>query len=278
MINAHWPFNNPASRWTMQALLTTIFFVFTHIEILSSSSIDLDNLILFGKNNGDILLPPGDDYESSGKIDITTPFPFFGQNFTSLYVTINGLISFQKLFVSFKPKPFPLRGRAIIAPFWADVDTTKGGAIWYRQNTTTHLLEVASLDVRKAFPDFQRFSAIWMFVATWEKVPFFENKNENITNTFQTALLTDGRHSFVRFNYHNIKWTSAKSSGGNPNSGLGGTEAVCGFNAGFGNYFYDITRNGYRNISVLDVAVESNVNKSRVWLFRTDDITIQEAN
>ncbi|KXJ29951.1 Sushi, nidogen and EGF-like domain-containing protein 1 [Exaiptasia diaphana] len=113
----------------------------------------------------------------------------------------------------------------MIAPFWADVDTNKGGAIWYRQNTTTHLLEVASIDVRNAFPEFPRFSAIWMFVATWEKVAFYGIKNKNIGNTFQVVLLTDGRYSFVRFNYHNIEWTSGTENGGN-SYGLGGTEAV----------------------------------------------------
>ncbi|KXJ29884.1 Alpha-tectorin [Exaiptasia diaphana] len=140
-------------------------------------------------------------------------------------VNINGVISFQKTFQKYKPKTFPLAGSTIIAPFWADVSTNKGGAIWYRQTTCKDVLKVASLDIRKAFPEFQYFSAIWMFVATWEQVNFYGSKNKNITNTFQSVLLTDGRYSFVRFNYQNIAWTSGTESGGNASNGLGGTEA-----------------------------------------------------
>ncbi|XP_020896946.1 alpha-tectorin-like [Exaiptasia diaphana] len=164
----------------------------------------------------------------------------------------------------------------MIAPFWADVVTTKGGAIWYRQTTSKNVLREASLDVRNAFPEFPNFSARWMFVATWEKVPFYGTKNKNITNTFQSVLLSDGRHSFVRFNYYNITWTSATTSGGKSSNGLGGTEASCGFNSGFGNYHYNVTNNGYRNISVLDLPHKTNVKQPGVLMFRTDGITIQE--
>ncbi|KXJ29880.1 Sushi, nidogen and EGF-like domain-containing protein 1 [Exaiptasia diaphana] len=182
-------------------------------------------LIPFGADNGDIMVPQGDDSTNSGKVDISTAFRFFGRKFTSLYVNINGVITFKNSFSNYVPKRFPFDDTVMIAPFWTDVDTRKGGAVWYRQNTSKNALKVASTDVRKAFPEFPRFLAIWMFVATWEKVTFYGTTNENITNTFQSVLLTDGRYSFVRFNYHNITWTSATTNGGNAKNGLGGNEA-----------------------------------------------------
>ncbi|XP_028517426.1 sushi, nidogen and EGF-like domain-containing protein 1 [Exaiptasia diaphana] len=185
-------------------------------------------------------------------------------------VDINGVISFEKAFGEFDETKTPqLAGtKSMIAPFLGDIDTDDGGAIWYRQNTTNQLLEEASTDVRKAFPEFQHFSAVWMFVATWEKVPFFQSSNpQSITNTFQSVLLTDGNYSFVRFNYQNIGWTSSY-----------GTEAEVGFNAGFSNYYYNVAPNSIRNISILDLPYKSNVNKPGVWMFRTDNITIQEGS
>lgn len=43
-------------------------------------------------------------------------------------------------------------------------------------------------------------------------------------NTFQAVLITNGRHSFVIFNYGKITWTTGTASGGN-DAGLGGTPA-----------------------------------------------------
>ena len=44
------------------------------------------------------------------------------------------------------------------------------------------------------------------------------------TNTFQAVLITNGKHSFVIYNYNNITWTTGTASGGNV-SGLGGSPA-----------------------------------------------------
>lgn len=38
-------------------------------------------------------------------------------------------------------------------------------------------------------------------------------------------LLSDGNHSIVMFNYGDIVWTTGVISGGNWNTGLGGTPA-----------------------------------------------------
>ncbi|KXJ29894.1 Sushi, nidogen and EGF-like domain-containing protein 1 [Exaiptasia diaphana] len=216
----------------MAKISNTFLFVLLQIFLFRpSSSADLHELIPFGANNGDILIGSGDDSTNSGKVPITTGFRFFGRDFTSLYVNINGVITFKKPFSKYVPKRFPVDDTVMIAPFWTDVDARKGGAIWYRQITTKHVLKVGSTDVRKAFPEFPQFYARWMFVATWEKVPFH------------------------------------------------GTKHKCGFNAGFGSYSHNLTDNGYRNISVLlDLPFKTNVNKSGIWMFRTDKTKIQESH
>lgn len=54
------------------------------------------------------------------------------------------------------------------------------------------------------------------------KLLFFFNFKRN---NFQAVLLSDGNHSIVMFNYGDIVWTTGVISGGNWNTGLGGTPA-----------------------------------------------------
>ena len=74
----------------------------------------------------------------------------------------------------FTPDPFPLGdGRRLISPFWGDVDTTNGGNVWHRESTDEILLQRATADVRRAFLDQYKFTATWIFIATWDKVAFY---------------------------------------------------------------------------------------------------------
>jgi Nidogen-like len=46
------------------------------------------------------------------------------------------------------------------------------------------------------------------------------------TNTFQAVLASDGDKTFVMFNYEKLMWTTGITSGGNGQTGLGGTPAA----------------------------------------------------
>jgi len=74
----------------------------------------------------------------------------------------------------YTPDPFPLAdGRRLVSPFWGDVDTRNGGVVSYRESTDTALLQRATADVRRAFLDHEKFTATWIFIATWDSVAFF---------------------------------------------------------------------------------------------------------
>jgi len=74
----------------------------------------------------------------------------------------------------YTPDPFPLGdGRRLISPFWGDVDTRNGGVVSYRESMDTALLQRATADVRRAFLDHQKFTATWIFIATWDRVAFY---------------------------------------------------------------------------------------------------------
>lgn len=47
-------------------------------------------------------------------------------------------------------------------------------------------------------------------------------------NTFQAALTTNTKTSFVILNYKDIQWTTGVASCGDPKTGLGGTPAHVG--------------------------------------------------
>ena len=50
-------------------------------------------------------------------------------------------------------------------------------------------------------------------------------------NTFQEVLITNGQHSFTIFNYGDMEWTTGTASGGDAESGLGGTPAQVKLNS-----------------------------------------------
>ena len=89
----------------------------------------------------------------------------------------NGVLSLGGAqFTDFFPRSFPLSSRvAIIAPFWFDFDSTKGGDISYRQTTDSQLLQRVSSLVQGVYDEeLVDFHPTQLFIATWYQVaPFF---------------------------------------------------------------------------------------------------------
>ena len=75
----------------------------------------------------------------------------------------------------YTPDAFPLaQNRRLVAAFWADVDTRmNSGRVYYRETTDSEILQRATDDVRRAFVRLTRFSATWVFIASWHNVTFF---------------------------------------------------------------------------------------------------------
>ncbi|MBN3286099.1 SNED1 protein, partial [Polyodon spathula] len=121
-------------------------------------------------------------------------------------VSNNGLISFNEAFNSFTPNLFPLpTPHTIIAPFWTDLDNRVSGIVSYRESNDPQLLQRATQDINRYY-HFLDFNATWVFVATWDKVPYFSSPETK--NTFQAVLITNGNNSFVIMNYGYIDVTT----------------------------------------------------------------------
>lgn len=83
-------------------------------------------------------------------------------------------MTFLAPYASFTPQPFPYQQNLrIIAAYWCDVDTTYGGAIWFRESKDLALLRRATTEIRTVFPQQKRFNAAWIFITTWHEVKFF---------------------------------------------------------------------------------------------------------
>ncbi len=76
-------------------------------------------------------MPPNDDgtWPYSGGLDITGAFPqglkFYTGTYTQVYINNNGSISFGGAISTYTPDAFPGASQAMIAPYWADVDTRR---------------------------------------------------------------------------------------------------------------------------------------------------------
>ena len=97
--------------------------------------------------------------------------------FTYFQVSTNGLITFGSFRLNSEPERFPTADADtfwtfIVAPFWADFDTTVGGTVlWEIHNSTNSLDLLMQVDnfIRDEYGDAD-YTGTWMLVAFWENV------------------------------------------------------------------------------------------------------------
>jgi len=202
---------------------------------------------------GTRIMEPNDDGSSNA---LTLPFQinFFGNAYSSYWVNNNGNISFDRPLSTFTPSLFPISEAAMIAPFWADVDT---------RNQTDNLPSPFMNNVYLANPDSRTV------VVTWDTVGYYDHHNDK-QNTFQLVLrdqsATSGRAGDfdMEFRYGQLQWTTGDASDGS--NGLGGQAAVAGWNAGAVTNSYSLVGSGTQNVTGL--VHDSNVGTDGVWRFQ----------
>ena len=161
---------------------------------------------------------PNDD-GSTGLIPIPFDFNLYGQTFNSIYINNNGNITFNGPLSTFSATAFPSTGNAIVAPFWADVDTRNGnGQVVYKITPT----------------------AVYI---NWEDVGYYSMQGDKL-NTFQ-LIITNGSDPVidqgnVAFCYQDMQWTTGSASQGI--NGFYGIPATCGANKGDGVAYFLISR------------------------------------
>jgi alpha-tectorin len=247
-------------------------FLATLIPQDVQSIVDIQGFFPFGTANGDQYLAPGDD-TTSPEQPLSVPFSFFNQSHSSLWVNVNGAISFLAPISTYTPscKPVP-RDYSMVSPFWGDVDTqsevpSPASAISFRESTNPSDIAQAEREIEYAF-NVTDVNLNWVYIVTWYNVTFYRDDSaRGIRNSFQAALTTNGENSFVIFYYNKIQWTTGQASNGTVD-GLGGTPAQVGFDAGDGEnrYMLDVSC----TTDVINVNQRSNIGVPGEFVFQVD--------
>lgn len=169
----------------------------------------------------------GDELQVAGDDIFFTPtllhdLVIFGSNRSTIFVSNNGIVTFDEPFIAFTPTGLFSVPQSAIAVFWADVDTsTRNSSLCENQLLIRVSAEAAELaDAERRFArrglrlddgDEPR----QLIVATWVNVTGFR-LSPLLRNTFQMSLLCSPQRTLVRFAYAQLDWTTGTASQGIP--------------------------------------------------------------
>jgi hypothetical protein len=145
-----------------------------------------------GLNNAD---------DSAVSVPIGFSFPFYGTNYTSVFATSNGLMTFVTGNTAFTNADLTSSpAQATISPFWDDLHTggtnDAASGVYYQVSGT---------------------GADQRLTIQWHRIGFFSG-NRTDTITFQAELYTDGR---IQFNYPDlVSGTAVGNNGGSATVGV----------------------------------------------------------
>jgi hypothetical protein len=155
----------------------------------------------YGLSNGDELLPKGDDI-SYGPILLKKEYSFYGQNYSSIFISTNGYVSFEFNEI-FEPVAMSLIDKPTIAALFNDFDTKRRGNVFYRQTNNKRLLESISNEISDSMDKKTELKS--SLIVTWDQVPTYGYENLETKNTFQLVLGSgDGENLFGILIYKNV--------------------------------------------------------------------------
>lgn len=138
------------------------------------------------------------DDESTGRVNTGFTFNLFGLTQSNLFVNNNGNVTFTEALATFTPDPIAGGGLAILAPFWADVDTRNLGSGITAYGTGT----IAGRNT---------------FAVNWFDVGYY-NARADLLNTFQLIMIdrsdTGAGNFDFEFNYAKVLWDTGEASNG----------------------------------------------------------------
>ena len=154
----------------------------------------------------------GNDDNSTDAVSLPFSLNFFGSMYSAMYISNNGYVRLDAPSGEYTPYPLADTSSAIIAPFFADVDT---------RNPSSDLVTYG------ASPDGKTFCVNWVSVG------YYDSHVDKV-NSFQLLLvdrqdIAAGDFDMV-YNYGPLNWETGDASGGI--GGIGGTAARAGYSAG----------------------------------------------
>jgi Nidogen-like/Carboxypeptidase regulatory-like domain len=180
-----------------------------------------------------------DDSPSAGPINLGFTMNFFGTNRSQVFVNNNGNVTFGQANTQWEPLDLTHTTIPIIAPFFADVDTTDPSSGVTTYGTTT-------------FNGHNAFCVNWVHV-------FGFGKGTTLYDSFQLLIIDQGSGNFdLWFNYDKITWDTTTALGTTTIAGVG-------FSAGTGqlNTFFVFPGSGQSGTFLDSNATTGLVNNSR---------------
>lgn len=176
----------------------------------------------FGSQSNDIFLPRGGNV-TSDPLPLSPPFPYFGLSMSSLYVSVNGYITFQQRCneVCDLVTAVPFTSPPLIAVYWRDYNTSleDTGNVSYRLSMDPDILNSTSSYIFNERGEL--FNPSYAVIVTWDNVPFNDITIVPIQlHTFQAILATDGDLSYILIAFGTI------------GEGYSRVQAEVGFNLG----------------------------------------------
>jgi hypothetical protein len=194
---------------------------------------------------GQVALAKNDDSSSQ---QLTLPFQinFYGELFNTFFVNNNGNITFDAPLGTFTPFQFGNLTQAMIAPYWADVDTRCAAC----GNVYVGSFAAGQVSV------------------TWDNVGYFPS-NATKLNNFQLTLFeatgpgTSAGDFDIEFRYNQLQWTTGGASQGI--DGLGGIPAAAGYTNGAG--IANLQPGSFLSPGALNMTNESNTGQDGLWVY-----------
>lgn len=205
------------------------------------------------------------DDSYADNIDITSTFGaqglnFFGTYYTKISINNNGNITFgQDGLYTYTPFGLQTGGYAIIAPFFADVDTRL-----YTGDSVAPTPGGTSAGTNLVWYDFDP-TGYGALTVTWDDVGYFSAQTDKL-NAFQLQLIGTGGGNFrIEYRYEAINWTTGDASGGV--GGLGGTIARAGYSTGDGSSWYELPVSGSQSGMLALEETAGNMGTTGYWSF-----------
>jgi hypothetical protein len=221
--------------WRRLAALLTIGTALAAVGAAPAGAANLSGALVSTSDCTQNVLPRNDD-SSTPRVDLPFAIDFWGQTYDKTFVNNNGNVTFDAALGTYTPFALTAPTQAIIAPFFADVDTRSGGeTVKYGWGETT-------FEGRRAF------------CANWVDVGYYSNHYDKL-NSFQLLLVDRSdirRGDFdIVYNYGSLNWETGDASGGV--NGFGGSSARVGFANGDGTTInsFEMTMSG-RHGQLLD--------------------------
>ncbi len=199
---------------------THYYFCVCAVDAAGQSAYTTDDTTTNGTSTGTL---PTEDDNPSELADLGMNLDFYGTQFSQVWVNNNGNITIGSALSTYTPSdPLATRYGAIIAPFFADVDT--------RDNHGTVTYQSTTVGGRSAFE------------VDWNNVDYYNvttTGHVNLQDTFSVTLVdrsdvSPGDFDII-FNYNGLQWDTGDASGGqNGQAGQNGYPARAGYSNGSG--------------------------------------------